>query len=196
MNWNHVWMTVGLGFFLFGLYRQFPVQLDLKFVLQWVPLALICVGCGAYLYWKGGSPLLEKGFAATGKVSANLVPLLIWLMPMMGVGAVMAICFKAEISGALQGKGGLLGAFLAAWLSPTSQSLTGFVSELWVNVSLRPTLIYALIAAPLVSWNIFLIRQMGLGWSISLRLYGISFLVAILLMPVFWLLGKVPFLWN
>lgn len=195
MNWNIVCISGGLSVCLFGLYRQFPVIADQKFYLQWVPLAVLCILCAGFLYWKGGASLLSTGLAATGKVSTGLVPVLVLILPMMGFGAAAAVHYRPEIKALLEGKQGIFGAFLAACLSPTSQSLSGVVTELWSVPSLRPILLYSLIASPLVSLNIFMIRQAGLGWNISLKMYGASFVAVLALMPVFWFWVKIGAFW-
>ena len=190
MNLNIGLILVCLTGLTIGLYRQFPVTFDSKFLLQWAPLAAVSVVIGIVLFWKGGSTLFFHALNATGKVSASYFPTLVWFLPVMGFSVVLATCYKEEIKEALQGKWGILGTFFASGLAPSGQALAGFIRELWDISTLRPKLLYCLTITPLISWNIFIIRQMGLGWDISWRMYVVNFAIAIFLALPFWIWSK------
>ena len=191
MKLNLILIVAGLIAVFTGVYRAFPVKLGMRFFLNGGgPLFIILIGFIVLTYKIGGiMKVQDEGLSSTLKISAQFLPMLVLLLPVIGFGSVIAHHFKESLEGIMTNHG-FLESFVAAFITPGSNSVAKFVETLWRTPSFRPQLLYFLTATPLVSWQIFLIRQMGFGWEIAATMYKVNFAVAIGLIPVFFLWSK------
>ena len=150
----------------------------------------ICVAFSFWVLLIGGVPALEKGTRMTMNLTSQYMPLFLTIIPTMAFGSIVANEYGGFFQNLLSGRFGFVGAFLAAFFSPTSSAFAGFVKEYWANKELRTVLLYFLTVTPLVSYNLFIIRQMGLGAEIAATMYKVNFISAVWLLPFFWAWNK------
>jgi hypothetical protein len=187
---NITMILAGIALVCVGIYREAPVANFRAFSITNGPIfAILCL----LLIWAaliGGRSLAIQSGRVSLQVGGLYAPMLFMLIPIMGLGVVIAGYYQGFILELLHGKFGYLGSLGAAFASPTSVALSKFVESVWTNKAIRPQLLYLLTATPLVSWNILLIRQMGLGWEIALVMYRTNWIVAIGLMIPFWIWSR------
>lgn len=190
MKINAILIIMGLTLFAVGIYRETPVSLDRKFLLSNGPMITIFLILLAICFLAGGDRYVKAGLENTLFSIAHYMPMLAMIMLMFGFSMVAAKHFQPQLDQLLSGQAGYLGVLTAAFLSPTSTGLAKFVDILWSNPELKIKLLYFLTATPLISINLFFIRQIGLGPEIAWTMYKMNFAIAILLLPFFWLWGK------
>lgn len=181
---------VGMALLLFGVYRACPVEVNKKFLLQSVPLLVMAGIMVAFAFHLGGMKWITTGVKDSLKVTGSFLPMIAGLFVVLGFSDIISRHYNDGIKEMLSGKFGYFGVFVSSFAAPSANALAKFVESLWHEQSLRPQLLYCLTVTPLLSWNIFLIRQMGLGTEIALQMYKANALAAIGLMPVFWMWGK------
>ena len=173
-----------------GVYRENAITNFRAFLYTNGPIfTVFCVLLVWVLLLRGRSYAMQCE-RVTLQMAGLYLPMMFMLIPIMGVGIVVAGYYQHGIADLLYGKYGYLGSLGAAFASPNSVALSKFVEAVWSNKAIRPKLLYLLTATPLVSWNILLIRQMGLGWEIAMVMYRTNWIVALALIPPFWFWGK------
>lgn len=171
-----------------GLYRAVPLRLDTRFLIGNGPLLLIFTVLTILTLRIGA---IDGALKGTLVISSQFAPMLLMLFPIMGLGAVLAKHYEEPLQAMMGGRWGYPGTFFTAFVAPGGNSLAKFIETLWVTRSLRPQLLFFLTATPLVSYQILLIRSMGLGSEIAFAMYKVNVTVAILLVPIFWLWGRI-----
>lgn len=191
MKVNLTLILIGVAFLAAGLYRTFPLQADKGFYLNNVPIWLILIGLIGWSCYAGGIGFLQNGLRNSIKVTSQFFPMLAAIMLVMGFSVIFTKYYEATFTKFLAGRFGFIGVFGAAVGSPSSLAFAKFVEGLWPNPQVRVQLLYLLTAVPLVSYNLFLIRQMGLGPEIAAVMYKTNFAVAIGLLPFFYIWSKI-----
>ncbi len=184
-------IIVGLGIMTIGLFREVPLKFDQRFWWNTVPLAVVFLAVITLAIYVGGIKYFLVGIDGAVSTSATFLLTLVLLMPLIGFSAPVAHHFEATIGQALSGPFGYGWGIISAFLTPGGNALSGVVSRLWaVNHHLRPLLLYFLTTVPLTSLTIYYIRQLGLGPEIAKEMYKVNWMVAIWLMPFFWVWGR------
>ena len=187
---NTLLIVSGSVLICLGIYRENAITNFRSFFYTNGPIFTIFLMLFLWLSLLGGKSYATQCEKITLQMASLYLPMMFMLIPIMGVGMVVSDHYQNEISELLRGKYGYIGSLGAAFASPTSVALSKFVESIWVNKAVRPQLLYLLTATPLVSWNILLIRQMGLGWNIAMVMYKTNWIVAVGLMFPFWIWGK------
>ena len=190
-NENNWMMVGGLCLFLVGTYRAYPVKIDKAILLQWVPVFAMLAIAALALFGVDGVKGLAIALDRTGMISARLAPMLIGIVFVMAFGGVLAGYYKPQIIQMISGKYGVLGALAAAFITPTSATFAPQVTELWENPLHRPQLLVFLIASSMLSVPLFFIRQMGVTWDISVKMYICGIFISVLLYFEILLVGYV-----
>ena len=191
MKANFSIMVVGLVIMFVGAQRAFPMKINRQFLLLNGPAFAMLVFFVGLAAWSGGIKSVGDGIGGTMCATASFLPMMATLFPLMGFGAIVAVHYHKEITHALTGSFGYLWALAASTLIAGSNTACQIVENAWIERSARPVLLYFLVTTPMVSAPIFLIRQMGLKWEIALPMYQVSWAIAVALMPVFWIGGKI-----
>jgi hypothetical protein len=194
MKFNMALIVIGLAAFAAGLYRIAPLSLERKaltgFLIQTVPLGVAFLAVIIWTRAVGGGAAMERGFIGTLRITSGYLPTMLFLFPVMAFGAVLAGHYQADIDRMLAGAWGYVGTLFAAFVVPTSNAVAGPIKACWDNPSSRPLLLYFLTSAALVCWPIFFCRTIGLSWDIGLQMYKANWVVAIAIMPGFWMWGR------
>ncbi len=186
MKVNLCLVVGGLLMMGIGAYRSYPLKIGVPFaLLNGGPFAMLVIFIGM-ASWAGGMPYAVRGVQGAVQVTASYLPMMVMLFPLISFGEVVATHYHEPLSKALSGTFGYFGTFAAAFLLPGGNTASGFVKKAWADPLIRPQLLYFLTVSPLVSWNIFLIRQMGLGAGIASAMYKTNFAVALAIAPFFW----------
>ena len=122
-------------------------------------------------------------------MTASYLPMLVGIMLVMGFSIVITKHHEVGFAGMITGKFGLFGVFGASMLSPTSSAFAKFVEIMWSTPGTECSFLSST-AAPLISINLFFVRQIGLGPEIAWIMYKTNLLVAIGLFPFFWVWSK------
>jgi hypothetical protein len=191
MKTNLILIGIGVSFILLGVYRACPLKII--GIGSWVITLSMPVCIVIFVLWAlsiGGTPALVKGTEKSLQMTSLYLPLLLTFIPVMALGTVIATYYANFFHDVIGGRFGFIGAFLAGSISPTSNAFYGFVQEYWTKPELRAVLLYFLTVTPLLSYNMFIMRQMGLGDEIAIAMYKANALSALWLMPFFWAYGK------
>lgn len=188
MRLNVTLILAGLIMAGVGLYRAVPLKLGIRFLVSNGPL-LLAFAVLAIMTIRIGA--VGEALRGTLQISSQFAPMLIMLFPVMGLGGVLASHYEAPLKSMMSGSWGYPGTFFTAIVAPGGNSLAKFIELLWQTPTLRPKLLFFLTATPLASYQILLIRSMGLGSEIAFAMYKVNIVIAVCLIPVFWLLGKI-----
>lgn len=187
MKLNLFMVVTGLSLLCLGIYRIVPLRFNRAFMLANGPIIFLFLVALVTVLCLGK---LGDGLRSTIGVTASFLPLMITLFPLMGLSAVIASRYEDGLTSMLAGNFGYPGTLLAASVTPGGNSVAKFVETLWQNPSLRWKLLFFLSVVPLVSFHIFLIRQMGFSTEIAWAMYRCNIIIAVVLVPVFWLMEK------
>ena len=190
MKINLLLIFAGTLLLAVGLYRICPVQIDKKFLWANGPIFLAFIILVVWGFIAGGADYFRIGARDSLWMTASYLPMLVGIMLVMGFSIVITKHHEVGFAGMITGKFGLFGVFGASMLSPTSSAFAKFVEIMWSTPGTRVQLLYLLTAAPLISINLFFVRQIGLGPEIAWIMYKTNLLVAIGLFPVFWVWSK------
>ncbi len=138
----------------------------------------------------GGRKMLTEGLWHSVNVHAAYFPMLLFLMPVIGLSIPVTRHFTELITETLSSPMGYLYAFLSAFFAPPGNGFAGAISSMWSNKALHPILLYFLTVVPLLSYPLYQLRMIGLGSEIGWRMYRIDIWVALWLIPFFWVYGK------
>ena len=191
MKTNVMLIISGIILTTIGVYRAYPVAIDKKFLWNTLPITAFFLVLICWAFIAGGTRLVTDGMNKSLITTTSFLPLLIILPLVMGFGISIALNYSNEIRVLLNGKFGMVWGLFVATLSPTSNAFAGFVKEMWIYPELRPKLLYFLTAVPLMSINILIIRQMGLGLEITKAMYKCNVLLAVTLLVPFWIWGRI-----
>jgi len=191
MKTNLLLIFTGIALLSIGIYRICPVQVDKKFLWSNGPIILAFVILAIWGFAIGGRKYFQIGLNDSLVVTSQFLPMRISIMLVMGFSIVITKHHEIIFGNMVSGKFGLIGIFFASILSPTSTAFAKFVEVLWSNPATRVQLLYLLTAAPLVSINLFFVRQIGLGPEIAAVMYKTNFAVAVGLLPIFWVWSKI-----
>ena len=173
-----------------GLYRLCPVQVDKKFLWSNGPIFFAFLALVVWGLIVGGVDYFRAGVRDSLWMTAQYLPMLMGIMLIMGFSIIITKHHEVAFGEMITGKFGLAGVFGASMLSPTSSAFAKFVEIMWDTPGTRVQLLYLLTAAPLISINLFFVRQIGLGHEIAFVMYKTNFAVACGLFPVFWIWSK------
>lgn len=190
MKINLLLIVIGTILLMVGLYRLCPIQIDKRFLWSNGPIFLAIFILVIWGLIVGGPAYFRIGVWDSLWMTASYLPMLIGIMLVMGFSIVITKHHEAVFGEMITGKFGLAGVFGASMLSPTSSAFAKFVEIMWNTPGTRVQLLYLLTAAPLISINLFFVRQIGLGPEIALVMYKTNFAVAAGLLPIFWIWSK------
>lgn len=185
----------GLATFCIALYIKSPLNLRLKkeqidMVLQVGPVLLAFVAVIALLYRVDGTKGLQLGMTASYKTTAKFLPMIVILFPLMAFGGVLCNYYMADIVKMLKGNFGYFGTLGAAFITPTSNAVIVPIKECWLKPELQPIILYFLTTSGLVCWPIFFFRAVGFSMNIVTPMYITNWVVAIAILPGFYLWSK------
>jgi hypothetical protein len=183
MNINGVLIVGGLSLSLLGIYRVAPLKIEKSFLLQTVPvfvmLAMMVIG----ILLKAGKIGLATATTRSVETAAKIGPMLIGIVAVMAFASTLAGYFKSELTELISGKWGVGGVVLASFITPTSSAFGKFISDAWSNPTLRPQLMLFLVISPMLSWNLFFLRQIGITFEIARMMYIYEFFIALICIP-------------
>ena len=184
---NATLIVVGLIMLCIGLFRTFPVKLDVKFAKANVPyfaalLVIIFVTCQTM-----GTSGIVKGVNSTLAVSSGFLIMLLVLMPLIGFGGGLAEYFQKYIVEAIKGPLGYFWGIVTGFAAPGGNSLSGALNTLWnSSPELRPRVIFMLSTVPLTSFSIYMIRALGLNAEVAWEMYKVNWGITVfLILPAF-----------
>lgn len=190
---NLVCVIAGLTLLCVGLYRIVPFSLfKLSSISQWGPVwgifgvMVVVMSCGH------GVVGLRAGFDSTLQTSANFLPMILGFFATMGFGMVLAHYYRTQIEAGLIGNHGFLNAFVSALFAPSSTMFAPMIKDQWSkNAAIHAQLMYFFTVSPLLSINILFLRQMGLGWALSLKMYIAGVVLSILTGFLLWVAAPI-----
>lgn len=193
--YNITLIIVGVVITCIGLFRTYPIRFDTKFIWSNGPMILGLLLTVVLVMKVGGAKSFNSGMDATVGVAASFMPMLILLIPLIGLSVPLAHHYGPKIGEMLGSRFGYLAAFFTGLAAPSGNAFASVIAKLWTEkVELRPLLLYFLSVVPLTSVSIFYIRKLGLGDDVATAMYKCNLAIAVILMPGFWLMGR--FLWK
>lgn len=148
-------------------YRMNIVQLNRKFVFDLLPNLVVGVVLLGLLYKSGGTTAVTQGAWAGMKVTLNFIPLLLMVFWAVGEGSVLIGMHREAVHEAISGKYGVVGAFVAAVVMPSSMTGLPIVADLWNSGADKTVLVTFLMVSSLVGIQLVMFRQPMLGWHIT-----------------------------
>lgn len=183
----------GLALLCVGLYRIVPFSLfKLTSVSQWGPVWAIFGIMAVVMSFGHGAVGLRAGLDSTLQTSANFLPMILGFFATMGFGMVLAHYYRTQIEDGLIGNHGFLNAFISAFFAPSSTMFAPMIKDQWSrNPAIHAQLMYFFTVSPLLSLNILFLRQMGLGWALSLKMYVAGVVLSILTGLLLWVASPI-----
>lgn len=168
MKVNIILLAIAAALVAIVTYRMGVIQLNRRLLVDLLPnLVLAFILMGALYHWAGGSKGVAQGALAGVMVTLKFIPLLVIVFWAVGEAGVLIKIHEEWIREALAGKYGLIGAFVAAVVMPSSMTGLPIVADLWDKGADRMVLITFVIVSSLVGMQIVLFRQPILGWQIT-----------------------------
>lgn len=191
MKTNLLLIFAGIVLLALGLHRACPVSIDKKFMWSNGPIVLAFIALAIWALIIGGWEYFRIGMKDSLAVTSQFLPMLMGIMLVMGFSIIITKYHEITFGNLVSGKYGLLGVFIASVFSPSSTAFAKFVEIMWPTPEARVQLLYLLTATPLVSINLYFVRQIGLGKEIAAMMYQVNFVVAIGLLPFFYVWSKI-----
>ncbi|MES2315082.1 MAG: hypothetical protein V4524_04080 [Patescibacteria group bacterium] len=188
---NLMLIIVGTAIMALGLYRTFPLKFNRTFMILNGPLAIMLIIGLIIVYREHDSSLFGKWSARTAMAAGGFLPLMILLCMVMAIGVIISQVHQTGIQTFLA-RHPVIGPFVAALITPTSNSLVPIVETAWKSPELQPMCLYYLIASVQMSVPLFALRSFGFseGSPIPMKMYAMGFIVSIfmlvLMKPIFW----------
>jgi hypothetical protein len=178
-----LWL-IALGALLLctGLYRRFPLKLDEKILIFLVPVSVMLIAAIALIILTHNQKILPATGEDFLKITSSYIPILVMLFMSMAIAGRLVTIYQVQVEIFLKNYG-VIGAFFAAVISPSSAMASKIVNYLWANPALRVTLVTFVMVSPLLSVSVTLIRMMGMDKIIILKVYGMSFVSALAMIP-------------
>jgi hypothetical protein len=162
------------------IYRMGIIQVNRRFCLDLVPNLLLALGLMFALYrWGGGVGGIKEGAFAGLTTTLRFLPLLVIVFWAVGEGSVLIELHKPWVRAALAGKHGIVGAFIAAAIMPSSMTGLPIVADLWEGGADKTVLITFVVVSSLIGMQIVLFRQPYLGWEITGIYLGAAFTLSV-----------------
>jgi hypothetical protein len=180
----------GLTLLTTGLLRAFPIKVNTAFLWNTAPMVVAFLIMTTMIIKIGGLQLAGKALDASINTASSFLITMVLLMPIIGMGMLIARHYEAGIARALESAFGYPIALVSSFVSPSGSALSGLVVKMWDRRHLRPLLLYFMTVVPLISLTIFYIRQLGLGTEITKAMYRTNWIVAVGLWPCFWIWGR------
>jgi hypothetical protein len=179
MKFNVGLIAVGTLLLCFGLYRAYPPKLG-KIIFFLAPVSLMFLGMMILLCKSKRFDIIPGTFSDLLTVTGQYIPLLMVLFATMALGGqLVRNVYSADVEKFLTNHGSL-GALTAAILTPSSTVASRMVDTLWVKPQLRSQLMIFIMASPLLSCTIFMLRLMGIQTKeVIYKTYGMSALASI-----------------
>lgn len=185
-------VMIGSGLVLLGAgtYGIVPFKLTPRILWSAGILAAGCIALTILSLHLGGIQMVKEGLWHSVNVQGLYYPMLVFLMPVIGLSIPVTKHFQPLIIQSLSGPGSYLYALGAAFFAPPGNGFAGAVTTLWQTQPLQPVLLYFLTVVPLLSVPLYKIRVIGLGPDICAQVYLADISVAIFLIPYFWAYSK------
>lgn len=183
-------MIAGTSLLATGLFRSFPLSFNRGF---WIQNGLLIGIIAIIIVWlaiKWGPDELLRGMRYTIQTTSQYTPMLSLFFIAMGFGFVLSTHYNDWLKELVAGKWGLPGTLFGAFIIPSSNAVAKTIEMLWQEPTARGTVLYFLSVTPLASLNIFMIRQMGFGHEIAAAMYKTNLVIAVALIPFFWIGNK------
>jgi len=157
---NMVIVVVGVVILAIGLYRIFPLQFTKGLFIMNGPLVIMLAVSLMILKANHQPDSFEVAAKKTAVLAGSFLPLMVVLCMVMGLGSVIAKIHEVKIQAFLT-ENPIIGPFVAAFITPTSNALVAIVETAWKDPKLRPMCLYYLIASVLGSLPLFMLRSFG-----------------------------------
>jgi hypothetical protein len=176
-------VIIGTFILALGLYRMFPLQLNRSFMFLNGPLALMLIAGFVLIYREHDVALFEKWGMRTAVTAGGFLPLMVLLCAVMAAGGVISHIHEADIQSFLI-RHPVIGPFVAALITPTSNSLVPVVETAWKSPALQPMCLYYLLASVQMSIPLFALRSFGFsaGSAIPIQMYAMGFIVSVFML--------------
>ncbi len=188
---NVTLIVVGLITMSIGFYRVAPIKVDRAFMWQNGPLVLMLLAGSLLLSKNFSTSLVRDWVGGTAILGGRFLPLMILLSLVMALGSIMTRMYGSEIEGFLN-RHHILTPLVASWFTPTPSSVIPIIESVWSNKISQPYLLYFLQAASLMSFPLFMLRQLGMrNPEIFIKMYLIGCIICGITFPLTPLIGKV-----
>jgi hypothetical protein len=192
---NLMIVIAGTLILAFGLYRMFPLRVNRPFLIMNGPLAIMLIVGFGILAWRHNATSFLKWGEKAAILGGTFLPLMVLLTLVMAIGGIITGIHETAIQSFLL-KHRVVGPFVAAFITPTSNALIPVVESAWKSRDLQPMCLFYLLASVQVSMPLFALRQIGFppGSDVPGKMYAMGVVVTILMLvlmhPAFWLAEK------
>ena len=187
---NYILIGLAIVFLGIAAARAGIIRWEWKFAINTLPLFAMAL-VFALINWRlGGVKPVIGGTIGGMAVWIQYFPILLGMFFMMGqIGAITKM-YEKEIPEFVGGKYGLGGCYFMGFALPGSLSNLPVVRDLWDRGTSLATILTFVCTAPLLSWQLPLLRVSDLGWKRTGIVYLASICIATCVYVLAWAIER------